>query len=571
MIPRLTAVVVLALALGTSPAVALDHDGHHEQHAGHTEHTEHTEPAAPTPTVAGRRQKLAVTTSVATLGADSVIRVQATCSGRKVCRGKRWLGIGTRTPKAAYRVPAGGTRTWSFRLSAAQAARVPADGTVTANVVVRELKPRKLAARAFPIGVHRPASPPVPGVSEAYLNRNWTPTEFDTCPASLHRAFSVVGPDGKLYPTWHPPTVVDPATGETCTFGHEHGDDPRTSDIYALVAEQLASPDFPAKSGIPFGYVSEQLTEYAGANAGVATRHEDNVGHKIVVANDVRLVRADPRGFVYTEVDGVRTPVTCDVLMKLHQGSHSADATTNNAHELLYAMKCNDGTELVTDTMSRLGDPNEFQRGCQPTVTVPTEGSNLPDGEGGSRRIPDRACLDRYVLVDPNVSGAHSDMWGLYEVWQTANTLRSADGAVIASFDPWFGVRNPSRYFTAIGQPVGRPHAAAWETDPADNGVTNADPWLALMSLLPFAHIDPRSPFDGAERDFYLGQTALSNADGPTYWYTDPYGQHGRPVPFVGSVRQLVATKSTDYPVLERRIFDVDTDFGAGQQVHSPN
>ncbi|HEY6209718.1 MAG TPA: hypothetical protein VIW28_11700 [Gemmatimonadales bacterium] len=41
----------------------------------------------------------------------------------------------------------------------------------------------------------------------------------------------MVGPDGKLHPTWHPP--IDPATG--CSFGPDHGRDPRGSALYAQV------------------------------------------------------------------------------------------------------------------------------------------------------------------------------------------------------------------------------------------------------------------------------------------------------------------------------------------------
>jgi len=45
------------------------------------------------------------------------------------------------------------------------------------------------------------------------------------CPAWYHDQITTTGPDGKRYPTWHP--AVDAVTG--CRFGHEHGDDPRTS------------------------------------------------------------------------------------------------------------------------------------------------------------------------------------------------------------------------------------------------------------------------------------------------------------------------------------------------------
>jgi hypothetical protein len=46
----------------------------------------------------------------------------------------------------------------------------------------------------------------------------WTPGPNDDCTAAQHDAYSVVGPDRKRYPTWHPPT--DPSG---CSFGHDHG------------------------------------------------------------------------------------------------------------------------------------------------------------------------------------------------------------------------------------------------------------------------------------------------------------------------------------------------------------
>src|SRR3989442_6679457 len=74
----------------------------------------------------------------------------------------------------------------------------------------------------------------------------WTPGPRDDCTAEVHNSYSVVGPDRKLYPTWHPP--VDPVTG--CSFGHDHGRDPRGSALYAEVGP------------IPFGYANDQLDVY---------------------------------------------------------------------------------------------------------------------------------------------------------------------------------------------------------------------------------------------------------------------------------------------------------------------
>ncbi|UCD25006.1 MAG: hypothetical protein JSW51_03530, partial [Gemmatimonadota bacterium] len=67
------------------------------------------------------------------------------------------------------------------------------------------------------------------GFSRAY--DIWQPGPDDTCTREIHNQYSVVGPDGLLYPTWHPP--IDPATG--CSFGHDHGRDPSGSALYGEV------------------------------------------------------------------------------------------------------------------------------------------------------------------------------------------------------------------------------------------------------------------------------------------------------------------------------------------------
>ena len=114
------------------------------------------------------------------------------------------------------------------------------------------------------------AGPAANAVSEAY--GKWSPSHWDSCSKAIHDRYSVVGPDGKLYPTWHPP--VDPATG--CSFGHEHGRDPRESNLYASAGD------------IPFGLANEALDGWDATGA----RHEDHYGHKIEWENGVQLERS---------------------------------------------------------------------------------------------------------------------------------------------------------------------------------------------------------------------------------------------------------------------------------------
>ncbi|MEM4186984.1 MAG: hypothetical protein QW801_06880, partial [Candidatus Caldarchaeum sp.] len=65
------------------------------------------------------------------------------------------------------------------------------------------------------------------------------PAILGTCPPEVHDRYYVIGPDGRKYRTWHPVTVpIDPANPSrgTCTFAHEHGDNPRQGSFNDLPA-----------------------------------------------------------------------------------------------------------------------------------------------------------------------------------------------------------------------------------------------------------------------------------------------------------------------------------------------
>ena len=209
------------------------------------------------------------------------------------------------------------------------------------------------------------------GPSRAYSL--WTPGPNDTCTKEQHDAYSVVGPDGKLYPTWHPP--VDPQTG--CAFGHEHGRDPHGSNLYRIVGD------------MPLGVANEALETWDPANP----RREDHVGHKIEWENNLRMR-------VNTDVASAILEVTCDVMIKLHQGTHSKDAFTNNLHEMVYHIRCNDGAEAHLTFMAAIGPPGEFTRSCNQAQHVsvgPATPPNSPNG-GGQRIIPDADCVQQFLV-----------------------------------------------------------------------------------------------------------------------------------------------------------------------------
>ena len=392
----------------------------------------------------------------------------------------------------------------------------------------------------------------------------WAPGAADTCPAELHDSYSVVGPDGKLYPTWHPPRVVNPETGGRCSFGHEHGRNHARSDAAEWAAEKLAAPGARGRGGIPFGLANEALVDYAAVNPGTPVRHEDHVGHKIEWQNDVELERASGGG--RTQIG-----VTCDFLTKLHQGSHSADALGNNVHELLYAVRCDDGTRLLATKLAAFGAPNEFVRACNKTNVMGAGTTHTYPEGGGVRFIPDRACIESHVLVPGGQFSQFSR--GLYEDWISSNYLRTAGGEQIAYFDPHFAVFNPSRYGYEGGT-LGRVVDACWETEPNGDAARGGACDVAtaggtIPSPIPFSSVG--SPFDGTHREVYFNQTTVANEDGPGRWWTDPYGGNASTEQFPGAVCQLVSrTDNTDRPALESQAFGADRPYG-GRGVHSPN
>lgn len=383
----------------------------------------------------------------------------------------------------------------------------------------------------------------------------WSPSRFDTCTAAQHDAFSVIGPDGKRYPTWHPP--VDPGTG--CRFGHEHGRDPRGSDLYAEVGD------------LPFGYVNEVLMTWDPNGH----RHEDHPGHKVEWENDVRLQRSlVPGGPSGNQPIGV----TCDFLTKLHQGTHSRDAFGNSMHELIYHVRCTDGTVLSSSVMSNFGTPGEFIRACD-KATVVRAGrpvpANSPAG-GGFRFIPDIQCVRQFILVP---QGQFSGFSGaLYEAWGSANYLRTADGRQLAYFDPGFAVFSPSRFFDPA-----RPDSTGRSVDVcfmeengrrARGGECDATTVNGSITSLPYD--DPRSAFNGLVREVYFNQTWLTNAGGAAVLYTDPFGNRAQSTPFPGSVRQVVAALDNSRGfALESQAFGATRNYGLwnGQPagIHAPN
>lgn len=372
----------------------------------------------------------------------------------------------------------------------------------------------------------------------------WRPGPGE-CAAAVHNAYSAVGPDGKLYPTWHPPS--DPATG--CTFGHEHGRDPRGSALYAVVGP------------IPFGYANEQQDIHDPTTM----RHEDHVGHKVEWENGMRMSFDGGAGEILD--------VTCDVLTKLHQGSHSKDAFTNNLHELVYAIRCSDRTEMRVTLLTAIGRPGEFVASCDRDRVIPVGIATPPNSPagGGRRAIPDRQCVEQHMLVPPGERSNYDA--ALRESWEVSVSIRRSDNRTIASADPYFQVLHPSRFYDpAMPDGVARPIAVCYESLPdgraARDGLCAHS--TANGTITGVTYDDPRSRFNGVRRFVDINGNRVANANGPAIWYTDPFGRNGRTEPFPGSIRQFIARVDNSARVSHGPVIGRDRDYGAAG-VRAPN
>ena len=376
-----------------------------------------------------------------------------------------------------------------------------------------------------------PAVPDV--VGEAVAFGVWAPSGTDTCSAAVHDRYSTVGPDGLRYPTWHPP--VEPESG--CTFGHEHGRDPSGSDLFQEVG------------AIPFGYANQHLV----AGGFGAPRNEDHVGHKVEWENDVEMRLGD----------GAATlSIRCDLLVKMHQGTHSPDAFTNNMHEVAYHIRCTDGTGFSATLLTPIGQPGELVVGCDRGRHIPagTANPSISPAGGGKRAIPDAGCLDEHVFDgSPRFDSA------LRESWEISGKLRRADGHTLASFNPYFQVMDPSRFFDASGDRLmGRPvdlcvHPQLQGQDKCEGLPAGGVSWD-----------DPRSPFKGVRRFVDVNGNNVRNADGPEVWWTDSLGRNGSVEPFPGAIRQWVAIRDNSAIDLHGPIIGKNRDYDA-PGVRAPN
>ncbi len=233
--------------------------------------------------------------------------------------------------------------------------------------------------------------PPVPTAAPSPVSSTGAPAPIssDRCQA-LHDSFTATGPDGRQYPTWHPPTAGG------CSFGYEHGDDPRGS---------------PALNGraVLFGYAAVQIG-HAEAHAGYKVFRQDNV-------ND----------------SNAPSHTGSSVLTVLHQGSSSAKRFTADAvhHSVAFHyFNPNDGREVHVQMMAPFGT---LLVGCganDPTMVLRQQQmEELP----GFRQVSADKCFNL-----PSIA---------YEDWITALYVgRDENRTWTAYIDPHFAIFEPNTY-----------------------------------------------------------------------------------------------------------------------------
>lgn len=377
------------------------------------------------------------------------------------------------------------------------------------------------------------------------------------CSKDVHAEYWTYGPDGKVYPTWHP---TRDSSG--CYFGHEHGDDPRNAS--ALTTRY----GWPA-----FGFTSERLME--SATSASSHRHEDHVGHKIVAMTNVKAIQGDDGSALFAPSGS--TVATCDLMIKFHQGTHSPDAFTNNMHEVLLNQSCarSDGSRFETSysALMPFGDPGTFathdcpgpflSRTVNAGTAVPADSPQDPSSIGRLITAEDcaQAIRDHKLRYDP-ISGGQVplDSDQLHEFWFGTGQISGA--GVSFKISPLLYSLRPSRYYDPS-----KPNNLGRQVDLCKDPTIGGDPCdIVRRAGGNVAWDDPKSPFNGALRDVRIGAVTQTAASGGVTVYTDAYGRNASTTPFAGSIKQYFSGNSGSGIYLRAALKD-----WTATGVHAPN
>lgn len=444
------------------------------------------------------------------------------------------------------------------------------------------------------VGVSCGGDPRSPGSISAerpssHAMEQWTPVSgVDTCTQAQHDAHFVIGPDGKKYPTWHAPTDTN-ADSTTCTYGHEHGPDPRNlGSFYTEIKRHFAwdedssgtiEDDELAASGIPFGYVAEQLDAYNSAN-GISTfdgqRHQEHTAYKIIYGTRVRNRMVGGSAQAYD--------LTCQHLVAVNQNTFSQDAFASNVHEATVAMDCNSGSKaseypvrLIVSGMMYFGNAGLFDASALASsvaqdvtvlqtpsprnspISVTTGRRAIPAVAGGTNRLWDNAFVTSSATS--NLELAIAERW--------AAEFALVNGATTyATVKPTVTALSPSRFYdpsatNLVGRTIdlcytGLNAGDTLVSDPALSGdlprrVRGVNECSAFGSNPPTTSLASRvrydsasSPFRNCKREVTFGNVTINSAGRATTQYSTPFGTQTQPTRSSSSnVKQYVAAVNT--------------------------
>jgi hypothetical protein len=250
------------------------------------------------------------------------------------------------------------------------------------------------------------ALPTMPPVATATPTGTAIPVAGQECPAWVHDSYVVAWEDGHTYPTWHP--AVDPTYG--CFFAHEHGDDPRTSNLY-----DGKMPPF----GLATHYTNGEIHEGHGS--------EPHPGHKVFVANN-------------GDINDENNVSVGDSMFVVHMGTSGIQRRDTRFHSAEFRVSLPDGRKAHTFLMLDTGLPGNI---CQRDVslsdsdpsnnigrTLAIEGfpgcpiSNQYEIWGGSQTIK----IDPQYFIDV-------EMGGSFATFNTATYFTSDLSAIYPSGD----------------------------------------------------------------------------------------------------------------------------------------
>ncbi|MCK5830665.1 MAG: DUF11 domain-containing protein [Methylococcales bacterium] len=340
----------------------------------------------------------------------------------------------------------------------------------------------------------------------------WPTHLLSTACIDLHDRYWVSGADAKAYHTWHPAITSHPDTGESCDFGHEHGNGPDTSPLF------VESGGWP-----PFGYAAE----VAGG-----ARLEDHVGHKVTVAHWEAALGNAANTHNKLHAAGFQ----CDWLSKIHQGSHSVDALSNHLHEYFLTVRCNDGSTRETSTafsikiMFTYGKPNQFKE-ISTNSTLFAQSIKDPNGNPIALAMQlDPTNPNINAINSREFSGAGQFIWKQMnevtqvDLWTENVSIKTGTGSI--AIGPYYIVKNPARFYNADntyhpfrGQ-VGYTINLCYDDSGNKKNYTYCDSAPAIKPNWQ----DSASPYNGTLRAINFKSLKMYNANGPTRFCTDAYG-----------------------------------------------